>query len=157
VSLVGRRRELAAIDRTVLAAAGGRGGIVVVEGPAGIGKTTLLAAAADAARGRGLTVRTARGAPLERDLPFGVVRRLLDPLAHRAAAEPDRARGAAALAVRAFDIGVAGGGFAVADVSFATLHGLYWLTADAAAWAPLLLVVDDDHSSPTRPAGASPT
>jgi hypothetical protein len=31
------------------------------------------------------------------------------------------------------------------DVSFATLHGLYWLTANLCVHRPLMLVVDDLH------------
>jgi predicted ATPase len=33
----------------------------------------------------------------------------------------------------------------VADVSFGILHGLFWLTAHAAADRPLLLAIDDVH------------
>jgi hypothetical protein len=36
------------------------------------------------------------------------------------------------------------------DRGFATLHGLYWLTANLAAQSPLLVVVDD-ATERTRP------
>ena len=63
-----REREVAAIERLLEHAAAARGQLVAVEGPAGIGKTTLLAAAATLARKRGATVLAARGSPLERAL-----------------------------------------------------------------------------------------
>ncbi len=52
----------------------------MLEGPAGIGKTVLLAAARDAARGRGFRVLRGRGAELEREFGFGVVRQLVEPV-----------------------------------------------------------------------------
>src|SRR4051812_10592086 len=56
--LVDRRRECGVLDGLLDAARAGRGGVVVVRGEAGIGKTALLdhvaaAAAARAARSRG--------------------------------------------------------------------------------------------------------
>ena len=57
---------------------------MLVEGPAGIGKTTLLRAACQRARGRRAQVLTARGLALERDFPYGIVRQLIEPV--RAAA-----------------------------------------------------------------------
>ena len=46
------RRELAALERLVADAAEGRGRVALIEGPAGIGKTRLLAEVRDA-RGAG--------------------------------------------------------------------------------------------------------
>jgi ABC-type transport system involved in cytochrome c biogenesis ATPase subunit len=56
-----RDRELSALVRCLDGVASGRGGLTVISGPLGIGKTTLLALAAGRARERGLTVLTARG------------------------------------------------------------------------------------------------
>ena len=53
-----RDAELAALAAAVAAAEAGHGSLVLVEGPAGIGKTTLLRAAC---RGPGARVLTARG------------------------------------------------------------------------------------------------
>lgn len=146
-TLLERDRELDAIDRALAEAIDGRGAVVAVEGPAGIGKTALLRAAAAAAYGKGLCVLTARGAALERDLPFGIVRRLFEPLGleGRGGAAPELLAGAAALAGRAFGMGAPSDGIARLDDQFATLHGLYWLTGNLAGRAPLLLVVDDCH------------
>ena len=55
-TIVGRDRELAEVSRALADARGGQGRLLLVSGPAGIGKTTLaLAAAADAER-LGMTV-----------------------------------------------------------------------------------------------------
>jgi DNA-binding CsgD family transcriptional regulator len=143
--LLQRDRELAVLDASLDEAVSGRGGIGVVTGPLGIGKSALLAAVRDRARSRGVTVLTARGAPLERDYGYAVVRRLFEPLGLEAGTPTDPALliGAATLATRAF--APAGRGASSEDGAFATVHGLYWLTANLAARSPVLLVVDDCH------------
>jgi DNA-binding CsgD family transcriptional regulator len=142
--LVDRERELAALRTLVDAATAGRGGLVLVEGPAGIGKTRLLAAAREVAEERGLEVLRACGSELERDFPFGAVRQLLEPpLA--ALAESERAalfEGGAAHALPLFSQADAR---PAADPDFATLYGLYWLLVAISQRAPLLVVVDDVH------------
>ena len=72
---------------------------MVFEGPAGIGKSSLLAAARTAAA-PDLRVLSARGGELERELPFGIVRQLLEPVVMASDAEEREAllAGAAALA-----------------------------------------------------------
>ena len=54
--LRGRDDELAVIDRLVVGAQHGESGVLVVEGPAGFGKTRLLQAGVDLARAAGLGV-----------------------------------------------------------------------------------------------------
>ena len=119
---------------------------MVVEGAAGIGKTSLLAAAAERAAARGTRVLAARAAPLEQAYGFGVVRQLFEPVrAGCDAAEWQRLTAdAAGLALRALDpaAAVAAPGD---DVTHATLHGLFWLAANLAAQGPLVLAVDDAH------------
>jgi tetratricopeptide (TPR) repeat protein len=61
VDLVGRLRELRALEDLLERAAGGSGGLVVVTGPGGSGRTTLADAAVELARGRGF--RVVRAAP----------------------------------------------------------------------------------------------
>src|ERR1700722_4029378 len=63
--LLERDRELVLIGGGLGRGRGGGEGGRVVEGPAGIGKTVLLAAARDAARTQGFRVLRARGAELE--------------------------------------------------------------------------------------------
>jgi DNA-binding CsgD family transcriptional regulator len=143
--LLDREEELAAIVEPLESARDGAGSTVVVEGPGGIGKTELLLAAERAAREAGMRVASARGAELEREFAFGVVRQLLEP-AVAAAGRAGLFDGAAALAAPVFEApgpGPATG--SVADRSFAVLHGLYWLCAGLAERAPLLLAVDDVH------------
>src|SRR4051794_41924440 len=88
-----------------------------------------------------MTVLRARAVPLERAFSYGVVRQLFEPLALR---EGDALlEGAAGLAGPV--LALTAGGDAGEDVSFAGLHGLYWLTANLAGRAPLVIVVDDGH------------
>src|SRR5262245_59781607 len=56
----------------------GGGGLVVIDGPAGVGKTALLEATRAAAVEAGLLTLHARAAELERTFAYGVVRQLFD-------------------------------------------------------------------------------
>ena len=146
--LLERDRELAAVHAAVIAAAGGAGRLVVVEGGAGIGKTRLLTEARAAAADAGLTVLTARGGELEHDFAYGIVRQLFEPFL-AAVAPHERAEllaGPAAPAGRLFDVPEPGAAEDdSAGISFAMLHGLYWLAANLALRRPTLLAVDDLH------------
>ena len=137
-----REALLAAAGERVAAARRGSGGVVAYEGPAGIGKTTVLAAAAE--RARGMAVVRALPSELERTFAYGVARRLLAPLlAALAAAELDvLRRSPAAAALRVLESAGAG---EAGEAEHAVVHGLAWLLADAAARAPVLLVLDDAH------------
>jgi DNA-binding CsgD family transcriptional regulator len=144
--LLDREKELGQVVERLDSACGGSGSALLVEGPGGIGNTELLLAAERAARTRGMIVATARGAELEREFAFGVVRQLFEP----AVSAPDRPalfEGAAALAAPVFESPSAAERGGVADRSFAVLHGLYWLCANLADRGPLLLAVDDVHWS----------
>jgi len=140
--LVERELELETVERLLAGARAGSGGGLVFEGPAGIGKSSLLAATRTAA-GAELRVLSARGGELERELPFGIVRQLLEPLVVAYDAEEREAllAGAAALAKPVFAVDPEAG----AEPSFSSLHGLYWLTINLADVQPLLLAVDDTH------------
>jgi DNA-binding CsgD family transcriptional regulator len=141
-----RERDLDVISGALEEAAAAAGRVVVVEGPAGIGKTSLLQFARDAARARNFAVAGARGSELERAYAWGVVRQLLEPRLRGMSGEA-RGRalvGAAALAAPVvLPDGAAPPGDA--DPSFGVLHGLYWLVAALAGERPQLLVVDDLH------------
>jgi DNA-binding CsgD family transcriptional regulator/Tfp pilus assembly protein PilF len=124
-------------------AADGRGSLLILDGPAGIGKSRLLNATCELADERGFQVLRARGGELERDFSYGVVRQLYEM--RLAACEADER--AALLAGAA---GAAAPLFASSDVrppsdydAFPTLHGLFWLTAGIAERAPTLVSVDD--------------
>ncbi len=139
--LVDRDREVAALRRTVTEVVAGAAGCVLVEGPAGIGKSRLLAETARFATTAGIRVLSARGSQLEQSFGFGAVRQLFEPCL----ADPRRrdellagaARGAATVLAdtTSQSRGEQGG--------FAALHGLYWLTVNLAGDGPLLVCVDD--------------
>lgn len=138
--LLEREDELAALDAVLI-----EGGVLMVEGGAGIGKTSLLAAATGRAAGLGQEVMRARGSELEAGFAFGVVRQLFERRLVMAAPEERRALLAGpAAAANAVLAGQPAEGSA-RDISFAVLHGLYWLAANFAAARPLVIAVDDAH------------
>ena len=75
--LVGRGWEMAALDAMVERTVGGRGGVVTVAGPPGIGKSRAAREAAALAAGRGVEVFWAFCESHARDVPFHVVAQLL--------------------------------------------------------------------------------
>jgi hypothetical protein len=76
-SLVGRRWEMTVLDAMVDRAIGGRGGVVNVVGPPGIGKSRAARETAALAAGRGVEVFWAFCESHARDVPFQVVAQLL--------------------------------------------------------------------------------
>jgi DNA-binding CsgD family transcriptional regulator len=137
--LLERTAELGVITAAVSSAASGSGSALLVEGEAGIGKTSLLACACERAARAGMTVRAARAGEFEGGYAWAVARQLFAP---EVAAGGRRAAGdAAALAAPALGQDADRGG----EDSFSVLHGLYWLTAGLAQQGPLLLAVDDLH------------
>lgn len=145
-TLLEREAELSRIRDALGAASGGGHGLLLIEGPAGIGKTELMAQTRRLARETGLLVLSARGSEVEQGFSFGVVRQLFEP--HFARLSPQERRalvaGPAARAGRLLgEEGVPEGGRA--DSSFAALHSLYWLVANLASRTPALLTIDDVH------------
>jgi len=146
LELLERQRELRVLSELITAACRGEARLVVVEGAAGIGKTRLLAAARAGGERTGMQVLKARGSELEREFAYGVVRQLFEPVVTEAG-QTERGEllaGAAGQAAVLFgtidDVAAPSTGV---DVSFATLHGLFWLTANLCAHRPLMLVIDD--------------
>lgn len=144
--LVEREEELASLTASLRAAASGAGSCVLVEGPAGIGKTSLLDAATSAAQTCASTAGTIDGldarvcrhrcTTAEAHQPFAAV---IGLLAEAVFARPDDDfRGASALAVPLFRDGETGH-----RGEFPLLHGLHWLTVSLSEERPLVLVVDD--------------
>ena len=64
------------------------GGALLLSGPVGSGRTTLLALAAATASASGGEVRSVPGDPLETPIPYAGLQRLVGPDLHRAAAPP---------------------------------------------------------------------
>ena len=144
--LLEREAEVAALHAAVDAAASGVGRVVAIEGLPGMGKTRLVAEARTLATATGFEVLLARSADLEQEFAFGVVRQLFEPvLASMTPPEREEAlSGTAGLAERLFgDEELTGA--AAGDVSFAVMHGLYWLAANLAAQQPTAIVIDDLH------------
>jgi DNA-binding CsgD family transcriptional regulator len=141
--LAERELELEQLEQLLGRAREGSGGAVVFEGPAGIGKSSLLVAARTVAEPE-FRVLSARGSELERELPFGVVRQLLEPVVVGSSADERELllAGAAALAKPVLFAADPGAG---AEPSFSAFHGLYWLTINLADTRPLLVAVDDAH------------
>jgi DNA-binding SARP family transcriptional activator len=137
--LVDREGELAQMAATLRRVLAGQGAVLLIEGPAGIGKTRLLDEARRLAETRGRYAVSARGSQMEQSFAFGAVRQLFEPLVR---AMPELLEGAAASARIVFDSDhephERGG-----DGVFAALNGLYWLTVNLAASGPILLAVDD--------------
>ena len=69
----GREAEVAVLSGALDRVASGRRAVVLIEGEAGIGKTRLLDAALENARGRGMQVAAGRAEELEQTRPFGAV------------------------------------------------------------------------------------
>ena len=138
-ALLDRGVELAELRRRLDVARAGAGRVIVIEGPAGIGKSALL----DVAVGEAPLVLRARAHPLERDAGWAVARQLFERL--RAQRDwADLTSGAAALADRVLapeDAEPADAG----DARHAAVRGLVWLLTNLCARSPVVLAVDDAH------------
>ena len=141
--LLEREAELTALEQAVERACAGNGGAVVIEGPAGMGKTSLLAHARSRGVEAGMRVVSASGAQLERGFPYGVVRQFFESFLFTVAA-PERSkwlRGTAKMAGRMFS--GEGDSRAAPSEEFSLLHSLYWMCVNIAEERPLLMLLDD--------------
>lgn len=152
--LLERTHELELLRAAIADASAGAGRLVIIEGPAGIGKSALLAQARELAAQAGLRVLSARGHELERAFAFGVARQLFELTVARA--EPARQRqllaGAAALTRPLLGLERRRGGRDTSpaparrpprDIAFTLSHGFYWLAANLAEDGPVMLALDD--------------
>ncbi|HEV3379243.1 MAG TPA: AAA family ATPase, partial [Thermoleophilaceae bacterium] len=141
-ALLERDEELRALETALGKAREGHGGIVLIEAATGLGKSRLLAETVTLAERSGARVLSARARDLERDLPFGVALQLFEkPVSRFGDAERERFFvGSAALAAPLVLEGTA-----AREGRTASLHGLYWLSANLAEERPLVLTVDDLH------------
>jgi DNA-binding CsgD family transcriptional regulator len=142
--LTERDCEIAELEHAIDEVASGSGRFVLVEGPAGIGKSSLLAIAKHLGGAVGACVLAARGSEFEREFGFGVVRQLFEPLI---AALSDKEKGAlfggaAAQAAVVVDPTVS---TSSPTGDLAVLHGLYWLIVNLCEMRPVVLIVDDFH------------
>lgn len=121
-----RAHILAAVQAGYDAAVAGEPAAVLLDGAAGTGKTSLLAAVARSAHAAGAAVLRATCSALEVDFPFAAVRQLLasDPRT-RSASSPTSVSGS-------ID-------------PYAALDALYWPVAALTEDGPVVLLVDDVH------------
>jgi DNA-binding CsgD family transcriptional regulator len=136
--LIGREREREALDRLLDGVRGGRGGVLVADGEAGVGKTALLEYAVEAAR----EFRTARtsGVEGEMELPFAAVQQLCSPFLDFWDRLPQPQHEALGVA-----FGLIGGPAHPAPNPFLVGLAVLGLLSEAAEERPLLAVVDDAH------------
>src|SRR3954470_9739898 len=147
--LVGRTAELAALDEALSELERGRPSAIELVGPAGIGKTRLLAELGARADARGHLVLSGSASELERDLPFWVFVDALDD--YIAGIDPRRLERMDE-AVRA-ELGQMFPALSAPQVSASqALHERYRsqravrvLLEQLAATQPLVLVLDDFH------------
>jgi len=140
--LLERDDEVAALHNAVDQARGGSGRLVIIEGEAGIGKTTLLRTAIEAARQRGIPVVRATASELEIAQGFGVVRSLLTEM-RRLPGDDDPFEGPAAGARAVVD--ATGGTPGLVSDRADTFHALFWLMVNLTERGPILVAVDDAH------------
>ncbi len=122
--LLDRNHELALVDAALESTVERAGSVLLLEGPAGIGKSALCAETVRRARRRDIAVLAACGIVLEADRPWGIVRQLLGAGAPVTASRPD-------------------------DVA-AVRHALGELLSGLVEDRPLLIVVDDAHWADTE-------
>jgi DNA-binding CsgD family transcriptional regulator len=131
--LFGRDREREALERLLAGVRDGRGGVLVVHGEAGVGKTALLEYSAQA--GRDFRFGRTVGVEAEMEIPFAAAQQLCSPfldLVHRLAQPQHEALGVA--------FGLRSG---PAPDRFLVGLAILGLLAEAAEEQPLLCVVDD--------------
>ncbi|WBB61304.1 AAA family ATPase [Streptomyces sp. WMMC500] len=148
VPLVERDYQTGLLDVALDSCRNGAGGVVVVEGGFGTGKTALLRAAQDRAAAAGFTVLRARSSEFESTFPYGIVRQLFEPYFAAAPADARAAAvdGPAVLASPLFDHRhpVAHGDISPRQHE-SILRGLHWMLVNMSRRSSVLLVLDDLH------------
>jgi DNA-binding CsgD family transcriptional regulator len=148
ITLLEREAELADVERLLRNARDGAGGLMLVEGSPGAGKSAVLNEVAAMGTAMGMTVRRARGHELEQSLPWGVARTLLERDALLSASGPGaELNGRESAAGLLFTSDLGGDGSHPEEPWFAIAYALYHLVVRVCDSAALLLAVDDAHWS----------
>jgi DNA-binding CsgD family transcriptional regulator len=148
-SFVGRTTELELLDDSLEALDRGEARAVEIAGPAGIGKTRLLAELARRAEDRGHIVLAGAGAELEQDLPFWVFVDALDEYvesidARRLDRLDDLVRAGLGQVLPSLAASASAAEAAVHE-RYRTHRAVRELVEQLAATKPLVLVLDDFH------------
>src|SRR5829696_1388669 len=143
--LLERGAELAQLSAAFDQARLGHGSVVAIDGPSGIGKSRLMAEAAELARKSGLDVLTAAGREVEREFAFGVVLQLFEARVADAdeSERLDLLAGAATAAAPLLTPGSADDALPQEVDAFSVLRGLYQLCVNLGRLQPLVLLVGD--------------
>lgn len=144
-ALLERDVQQAELEQLIVRASDGSGASVLIQGEAGIGKTTLQEAAAVFARDRGFSVLTARGGELERHLGWGLLRDLFSPTLRDPTQRAELLADAAAVAGPLLGFRgsepLSGGESLLPEA----LNGFYWLVSNLCERGPIFVAVDDCH------------
>ena len=133
LQLLGRERERGALDRLLDAARDGHGGVLVVRGEPGVGKTALLEYAIEA--GREFRIARTSGVQAEMEFPYAAAQQLCFPILHLMEHLPEPQREALDVA-----FGLRGG---PTPNPFLVGLAILGLLSEAAEEQLLLSVVDD--------------
>ncbi|MEJ0028795.1 MAG: AAA family ATPase [Rhizomicrobium sp.] len=133
--LYGREDEIALIE-DLIDGVRRNGAALTISGEPGIGKSTLLDAAQDLGRARGMRVLRLSGAMCESHLPFSALHQAVGPILKQAEALPPRQRSALQAAFGLSDDA------AVPELFLVGLATLTLLT-ESAARKPILILADD--------------
>jgi DNA-binding CsgD family transcriptional regulator len=131
--LLGRRRERELLDSLLQTAGSGDGGVLVLHGEAGVGKTALLEYAVEAAQA--FRVLRTGGVEAEMELPFAALQQLCSPILELNERLPPPQRDALAVA-----LGLSAG---KAPDPFLIGLAVLGLMSEVAEERPLLCAVDD--------------
>jgi DNA-binding CsgD family transcriptional regulator len=131
--LVGRDRERAVLGRLLKAARDAQGGVLVIHGDAGVGKTALLDWTIK--EGREFRVLRTLGAEGEMELPYAALQQLCSPILERSQRLPDPQRDALGVA-----FGLSAG---EAPTPFLVGLAVLGLLTEIAEERPVLCLVDD--------------
>jgi ATP/maltotriose-dependent transcriptional regulator MalT len=132
-ALVGRAAEIAQVEALLSAARDGHSGVLVLRGEAGVGKSALLADAAE--RAADFTVLRGVGIESESELAYAALHQILRPVLDRIDELPDPQAAAlrAAFALTTETV----------DEKFRVSLGVLGLLSEVAEERPLLVLVDD--------------
>src|ERR1700722_12352958 len=133
LQLLGRERERGALDRVLDAARGGHGGVLVIRGEPGVGKTALLEYAIEG--GREFRIARTSGVQAEMEFPYAAAQQLCFPILHLMEHLPEPQREALDVA-----FGLRGG---PTPNPFLVGLAILGLLSEAAEEQLLLSVVDD--------------